>query len=97
VGNVDSELDGEWNRRVTLQLGTNPDLSEGQRRALELDYGMAEGFVDVTMRLCMVYYFIRHMGLDLREDLLPPERRQIVWLNRSEIEAVRRDVQIERS
>jgi len=84
-GNVPSSLDGAWHRFVTLRLGTSPKLSKGQRRALELDYGMTDGAIDVPMRLSTVYYFIRHFGFDLDVSAVSPERRQIVWLNRDEI------------
>jgi len=89
-GNVPAALDGEWQTFVPIRLGTNPQLSEGQRRALELDYGMIDGSIEIRMRLCAVYYFIRHFGLDLTDETLPPARRQIVWLNRGEIEALYR-------
>lgn len=92
---VNSKLDGEWQRIVTIRLGTNPNLSAGQRRALELDYGMTDGIIEIPMRLCTVFYFERHMGLDLPESVLPAGRRQIIWLNRPEIEAIRQDLLVE--
>ena len=97
AANVNHTLDGAWHRTVSVRLGTNPDLAEGQRRALELDYGMVNGFIDIPMRLCTVFYFERHLGLDLPESDLPARRRQIVWLNREEIETVRRDLQADGS
>ncbi len=93
-GNVPAALDGEWQTLVPIRLGTNPQLSEGQRRALELDYGMADGRIEIRMRLCTVYYFIRHFGLDLADETLPPARRQIVWLNQNEIELLYRSVRL---
>jgi hypothetical protein len=91
-GNVPSSLDGAWTRFVTLRLGTNQQLSKGQQRALELDYGMTDGVIDVRMRLSTVYYFIRHFGFDLDADTMSPERRQIVWLNRDEIASIQQEV-----
>ena len=95
--NVNPGLDGAWHRMVSVRLGTNPDLAEGQRRALELDYGMVDGFIDIPMRLCTVFYFERHLGLDLPESDFPAGRRQIVWTNREEIEAIRKDLQADGS
>jgi hypothetical protein len=86
--NVPSALDAAWQKMVTVRLGANPHLSEGQRRALELDYGMTDGVIDVPMRLSTVYYFIRHFALDLDEATLPAARRHVVWLNRDEITAL---------
>jgi predicted DNA-binding transcriptional regulator YafY len=86
--NVPSALDAAWQKMVTVRLGANSQLSEGQRRALELDYGMTDGVIDVPMRLSTVYYFIRHFALDLDEEALPATRRHVVWLNRDEITAL---------
>jgi WYL domain len=91
--NVPAKLDGEWEKIVTIRLGTNPKLAEAARRALELDYGMTDGEIEIRMRLCTVFYFTKHLGLDLDEALLPANRQQIVWLNRDEIELqMRRDL-----
>lgn len=86
---VDSSLDGGWHEHVTLQLGPNPRLSQAQRLAIERDYGMENGSISISMRLCLTYYFERQLDLDLPDDLLPPTRKQVVLLNRDEIESLR--------
>lgn len=90
--NVPAALDAAWHRMVAVRLGANPHLSEGQRRALELDYGMTDGIIDVPMRLSAVYYFVRQFALDLDEKTLPAARRQVVWLNRDEITALQQEM-----
>jgi predicted DNA-binding transcriptional regulator YafY len=84
-----SALDREWNEMVNVKLAPLPSLTEAQRRAVEFDYGMEDGSISVPMRLCLTYYFEKHLGLDLDPEKLPPGRIQIAWTNREEIERAR--------
>lgn len=86
---LDPSADLEWQLEVTVRLGPHPDLGESQQRAIELDYGMEDGVVEIPMRLCLAYYLERQLGLDLDPKLVPPQRLQVILLNRSEIEALR--------
>lgn len=86
---VDSALDREWQEFFTMELAPHPDLSESQRQAIELDYGMHDGLIGIPMRLCMTQYFERSYGLDLQNDSLPLWRRQVILRNRSELEQMR--------
>jgi hypothetical protein len=70
-----------------MRLAPHPDLSEGQRRVIALDYGMKDGVVEVPIRLSLFYYFERQLCLDLED--LEPARRQVVLLNKREIQALR--------
>lgn len=81
---VDSTLDIAWHTMITLRLGANPLLTRASQRAIALDYGMNEGFVEVKVRLSLVYYLKRQMLLDI-VDTLGPERAQIVLLNADEV------------
>lgn len=92
-GGVDSTLDRAWQEKVTLRLGPHPGLSPAQRRAIELDYDMVDGCVEIEMRASLMYYFERHWGLDLPEDTLPPRRRQVILLNRAEINTLRTELE----
>lgn len=89
---VDSTLDREWHEHFELELAPNPRLPDGQRRVIELDYGMRNGLLKISMRLSLTRYFEKHYGLDLSEDELPPERRQVVIVNREELRAARAEV-----
>ncbi|QBB69346.1 WYL domain-containing protein [Pseudolysobacter antarcticus] len=84
---IDGSLDREWNDIVAMRLAPHPDLSPGQQRAIELDYGMENGTIDVPMRVSLTWYFERHLCLDI--DGLKPERQQVVLLNRAEVELAR--------
>lgn len=86
---IDPAVDREWQEVFTMRLAPHPDLSDSQRQAIEMDYGMEDGSIGISMRLCMTWYFERHYGLDIPTDLLPPSRRQIILQNRAELDALR--------
>lgn len=87
--NIDAVIDREWQEILTIRLAPHPELSESQRQAIEMDYGMVEGSIGIPMRLCMTWYFERHYGLDIPTNLLPPSRRQIFIQNRTELDKLR--------
>ena len=86
---VDATTDQGWHRSVTLKIGPHPKLTDGAREALELDYGMENGMVAITTRACLSTYFERSLGLDLDPAQIPPDRQQLVLLNREEVDQAR--------
>lgn len=86
---IDPARDVGWHREVTLKIGPHPDLTDGRRRAIELDYGMENGVVEVTTRVCLSYYLERQLCLDLEPSKSAAARQQIVLLNREEVETAR--------
>jgi hypothetical protein len=86
---ANAESDREWHEVVDVRLAPSPTLTEAQRRAVEYDYGMENGEMSIRMRLCLTYYFEKHLGLDLDPHSLPQGRVQIVWINRNEVENAR--------
>ena len=86
---VDQESDLEWSRFVTLRLGPHPGMESGIRQAIELDYGMKDGAVEITTRICLSYYLERQLGLDLDPKYISPSRQQVILLNRNEVEEAR--------
>jgi hypothetical protein len=86
----DPALDMGWQREVTLRLAPHPDLKGGKRRAVELDFGMTNGAVEVKTRVCLSYYLERQLGLDRDPSKVQPERQQIVLANRAKVEAARK-------
>lgn len=86
---ADASTDEGWHRSVTLEIGPHPKLAGGAREAIELDYGMENGVVAITTRVCLSTYFERSLGLDLDHAHVPPDRQQLVLLNREEVEKAR--------
>lgn len=86
---IDPSLDGAWHQRFTMELAPHPDLPDGQRRAVEMDFDMKDGKIGIEMRLCLTDYFERHYGLDIPREALPRWRRQVVLNNREALSAMR--------
>src|SRR5690348_8709075 len=40
------------------------ELSAGQRKIVELDYGMSGGVAEIPVRKALLYYTLRRLGLD---------------------------------
>ena len=82
---VSGEGDKAWNRFVEVILAVAPHLSEGQKRAVEVDYGMDRGLLTLRVREALLLYFYQqlplfepvgrarynHIILQNRESLLP--------------------------
>ncbi|MGQ0801268.1 MAG: WYL domain-containing protein [Pseudomarimonas sp.] len=79
---IEPGLDGAWSQLFTMELAPHPDLPEGQKRAIEMDFGMIDGMIGIEMRLCLTEYFERQYGLDIPREALPAWRRQVVLNNR---------------
>ncbi len=91
-GDVDPAEDVGWQRQVTLILAPHPGLKGGNRRAVELDYGMTDGRLEPSMRVCMAYYFLKQLGLDFDPAEAKPQRQQLVLENAEEVKAVMQEV-----
>lgn len=81
-----AEQDWQWNEIVTAKIGPNPKLGEGERKAIELDYGMQEGVLEIPIRLSLWRYLERQLRLDADIEKIEPQKQHIVLLNRNEIE-----------
>ena len=84
---VDPGEDKDWSESVTLQLTPHPGLSESQRRAIELDYGMTDGTAEIQVRKSLLFYTLKRLGLDTYVDSRRPQDQQIVLGNASEIQS----------
>jgi len=89
---IDSEKDAPWHREVTMKFAPHPALKDGMRNAVELDFGMTNGSIEVRARLCLTYYIERQFGLDRDPSTVEPERQQIVLENREELIALRKEL-----
>ena len=59
----DPALDSGWNTLVRLVITANPDLTEGNRRAIERDYSMTEGETTIDVRAALLYYVLKQLQL----------------------------------
>ena len=82
---VEPAEDREWSKLVELVLVPNPELSAAHKRVIELDYGMADGRIVLKCRQALLFYALKHLGLDHTTGG-SPKAHQIVLENRTEVE-----------
>ena len=73
--------DSAWHSEVVLEIEPHPDLPPTQRRAIELDYGMKDGRAQIPVRRALLFYALKHLGLDTDPAARRPQDQQIVLLN----------------
>ncbi|AJF01253.1 transcriptional regulator [Pandoraea apista] len=83
VGRAADE-DSEWNTVLCLVLAANPELPEGNRRVIELDYGMTDGETKLTCRQALLFYTLKRLGLN-QQGTPSPESQHIVLKNAADL------------
>lgn len=81
---VPNTEDQEWHTELTLRIGPSPGLLQASRLALELDYEMVDGVLEVKCRHAMLYYTLLQFGL--LQEIAIPEKQHLVLLNREELQ-----------
>lgn len=82
---IDPASDRAWSESVTVMIAPHPGLSKGQRRAIELDYGMQDGERAIEVPKTFLYYFLKRLGLDGDPSRKRPQDQHIVLVNRREV------------
>lgn len=80
-----AERDWEWRTLVSVRVGAHPGLSAFQQRVIEDDYGMASGVLERRMRVALVPYYLRALGVGAGDRDRAPEKQQIALLNPEEL------------
>lgn len=80
----DSSLDSSWHNILRLEISPSPQLPEGNRRAVELEYQMKDGKTVIECRQALLYYMLKQLRLGpFKMEAI--ERQQIVLSNEAEI------------
>jgi hypothetical protein len=83
---ADPSDDVAWQTLIKLRLVAHPGLSAGQKDAIEHDFRMQEGRLEIETRVALASYFIRRHNLDLRDHPdLSPQRAQISLQNLDDV------------
>lgn len=82
---ADPGTDDAWHSEVVLEIGPHPALSDNQRRAIEMDYGMEGGRAQIPVRRALLFYALKRLGLDTDPSARKPQDQQIVLLNAAEV------------
>lgn len=88
AGQIDPTQDSAWNRFVKVQIAPHPRLSEGQKRIVEIDYGMSDGQKIIEIRGALLFYLLRRLGIEKEVQTIDsnPDVNQIVLVNRKEVD-----------
>ena len=84
---IDNAMDIEWHKKTIFKIGPHPKLSAAAKKAIELDYDMVDGVLEIETRLALSFYLERQLNLDIDPNIVSAQRQQIVWLNREQIRA----------
>ena len=82
---AEPSADEAWQTEVVLEVGPHPELSDNQRHAIEMDYGMAGGRAEISVRRALLFYALRRLGLDTDPAARRPQDQQIFLLNRDQV------------
>ena len=83
-----TERDRDWVESVTLRIGPHPELSQNQRRIVELDHAMTDGIAEIEVRKCLLFQNLKRLALDVDPAIRLPQDQQIVLVNADEIRSV---------
>jgi hypothetical protein len=82
------EFDGFWNQMITLDLTPHPG-NILERESIELDYGMINGVMTITLRKAIAGYLLRHWNVDSTPDHSLDGKHFQLWLkNRNSIKGI---------
>jgi hypothetical protein len=70
VNQIGKDLD--WETEETFFLAPADELNSSQRKAIEMDYHMQNGLLQVKVRRAMKHYFLRSLRIDLPEQTDEP-------------------------
>ncbi|WP_448213527.1 WYL domain-containing protein [Colwellia sp. MEBiC06753] len=71
--------DHQWNRMMPLQLVPHPNNVQFST-AIELDYGMQKGILDLNVRAALAGYLLRRWNVDCTEDASMSGGEYQLWL-----------------
>jgi hypothetical protein len=75
-------MDTDWLETEVLRIRPYAKLSAKRRRALEIDYGMVDGFLELTVRRAMRLYALRRLGF-VKQPVAAPmlnEMKELEWM-----------------
>jgi hypothetical protein len=81
---ADGSSDAWWHTYVDLLIRPRKRLTEGQRRAVERDFGMTRGRLKLACRKALAFYLLRQLRLDRVSDQ-PAVAQPLELMNRGEL------------
>lgn len=87
---LDPNRDRSWLENIDIVAVPDPTLSDPQRKAVELEYGMKDGNLTIPARRAFLTYALRRLGLDVPEETRPAGARRLKLLDRVRLSALAR-------
>ena len=84
---VSAADDAVWQEHVTVLLKPHPGLNEDQQQVIARDYGMRKGRLGVNVRLALLYYFLKRLGLEFNGELRDGREQHVVLANPENVRA----------
>ena len=82
---IDHRDDVEWFTSKSLRIAPHPGLSPSQKKVIEYDYGMSDGYLEISIKVASLIYFLKRFGLDKEAPKRKPEEQQIILLNPEDV------------
>jgi hypothetical protein len=82
---VEPSADYVWNETASVVLVPHPQLSEGQKRAVALDFGMDGNSICISVGLALLYYFMKRLNLEGDPERRPAREQQLVVANKADL------------
>jgi hypothetical protein len=84
---ISGDDDEGWHTAVQIIVAPRTGLTEGQRRAIETEFGMSRGRLKLSCRQALAFYLLRQLQLDRPSDQ-PPAAQPLELVNRVQLAAV---------
>jgi hypothetical protein len=75
--------DHQWMRMVPLQIMPHPNNVK-HPKAIELDFGMEKGMMEINVRAAMAGYLLRRWNVDCTEDASLTGGEYQLWLHNTQ-------------
>jgi hypothetical protein len=84
VSTTDAATDERWHSFATVILRVRSSLAPGQRAAVEAEFGMTDGTLEIRLRDAMLPYLVRQLRLDL-DPTTDAGTQLIEWVNQKDL------------
>lgn len=74
-----------WNTEIEFIIIPHPELNEAKKKMFELDYGMTDGELRISVNGAFVEYLKKRLGFSPGHESRPPEEQHIILKNEKQI------------
>ncbi|WP_095203536.1 WYL domain-containing protein [Mesorhizobium carmichaelinearum] len=89
-GGASGQDDALWQEHVAVEITPHPQLTESQKTVVAKDYGMQDGKAVLSVRMAMLFYVLKRLGLLRDPEKEKPRAQHIVLLNKEYVMAAQK-------